>query len=590
MAPETRTCQNCKNSFEIEPEDFGFYEKIKVPPPTFCSSCRLQRRLAFRNERVLFRRKDDASGKDILSGFPPDMPFPVYERDYWWSDAWDPMQYGREFDETRPFLNQFRELMNTVPHSSRSVVNLVNSEYTDQAGYLKNCYLCFNCDYVEDSTYVIRGNTSKDCCDALQVQGAELCYDSALIDKSSWVFYSEDCESSTDIWFSKQCVGCTDCFGCVGLRQKKYHIWNQPYTKEEYKKKLEEMRLDSRESIARLKEEAHRFWLKFPSKYYRGIRNVNSSGEMLNDTKNARDCWWVTDSQDSRYCQALYLRSADCYDYTVWGNQATRVYEALTCGEEVDSLKFCFDCFMSCRNLEHCMSCISSSDLFGCVGLKKKQYCILNKQYAKEEYESLREKIIAQMNTMPYLSPRRGGGEPIPYRYGEFFPPEFSPFAYNETMLQDTFPLTKEEAAAKGYAWREPEKREFQTTIEGSDLPDRLSDVKDEVLKEIIGCTACGRAYRIVPAELQFHRRIGAPLPNRCPDCRHAERFKFINPPKFFRRGCACAGGGDGTGTYANTTTHFHGAERCPNSFETAYAPDRPDIVYCEQCYQAEVV
>jgi hypothetical protein len=35
---ETKICQNCKKNFIIEPDDFGFYEKIKVPPPTFAQS------------------------------------------------------------------------------------------------------------------------------------------------------------------------------------------------------------------------------------------------------------------------------------------------------------------------------------------------------------------------------------------------------------------------------------------------------------------------------------------------------------------------------------------------------------------------
>ena len=36
MMDETRVCQNCKKDFVIEPDDFLFYEKMKVPAPTFC--------------------------------------------------------------------------------------------------------------------------------------------------------------------------------------------------------------------------------------------------------------------------------------------------------------------------------------------------------------------------------------------------------------------------------------------------------------------------------------------------------------------------------------------------------------------------
>ena len=56
MESENRVCQNCKNDFVIELDDFGFYEKMKVPPPTFCPNCRAQRRFMWRNERSLYKR------------------------------------------------------------------------------------------------------------------------------------------------------------------------------------------------------------------------------------------------------------------------------------------------------------------------------------------------------------------------------------------------------------------------------------------------------------------------------------------------------------------------------------------------------
>lgn len=104
MNPETKICQNCKQNFVIEPEDFQFYEKIKVPPPTFCPECRMIRRMAFRNERGLHRRTCDATGKDIVSIYRPDAPYQVYEHEYWWSDKWNPTDYGKEYDFNSPFF------------------------------------------------------------------------------------------------------------------------------------------------------------------------------------------------------------------------------------------------------------------------------------------------------------------------------------------------------------------------------------------------------------------------------------------------------------------------------------------------------
>ena len=100
MNSETKICQNCKKNFTIEPEDFIFYDKIKVPPPTWCPECRMVRRMNWRNERTLYKRKCDAPGhnEEIISIYHKDSPLKVYDQKYWWSDEWDAMQYGRDYD------------------------------------------------------------------------------------------------------------------------------------------------------------------------------------------------------------------------------------------------------------------------------------------------------------------------------------------------------------------------------------------------------------------------------------------------------------------------------------------------------------
>ena len=103
MNSETKTCQNYKQAFVIEPDDFVFYEKMKVPAPTFCPDCRLQRRFAFRNERSLYRRKCSLTGESVVSLYPENTLFPVYSQQAWWSDNWDAKSYAKDFDFSRPF-------------------------------------------------------------------------------------------------------------------------------------------------------------------------------------------------------------------------------------------------------------------------------------------------------------------------------------------------------------------------------------------------------------------------------------------------------------------------------------------------------
>lgn len=150
---ETKICRHCSTSFPITDKDLEFYEKISptfngkkyiIPTPTLCPDCRQQRRLSFRNERKLYKRKCDATGRDIISMYSPDKPFKVYHQDYWWSDAWDPMDYGQDFDFERGFFEQFGELIGEVPKIHLSVFDMKNSDYTNQSSSLKNCYLLTN--------------------------------------------------------------------------------------------------------------------------------------------------------------------------------------------------------------------------------------------------------------------------------------------------------------------------------------------------------------------------------------------------------------------------------------------------------------
>ena len=110
---EKKICQNCQTGFFVEPEDFKFYEKIKVPPPTFCPECRRQRRWIWRNERTYYKRKCNAPGhsEEIISLYSQDLPYTVYDQKCWWSDSWSSLNYGKDYDFTKPFFKQYEELL-----------------------------------------------------------------------------------------------------------------------------------------------------------------------------------------------------------------------------------------------------------------------------------------------------------------------------------------------------------------------------------------------------------------------------------------------------------------------------------------------
>lgn len=593
--PETKKCQNCHNDFLIEDADFTFYKKIDVPPPTFCPECRLQRRLAFRNEKKLYKRQCSLTGKNIISIYDKTAPFPVYEVKEWFSDKWDPLSYGREYDFSKPFFQQYKEFIETVPHMSLMVdyPTLVNSEYTNYVGHLKNCYLITEADFDENCAYASVIKHSRDSFDVLMGHYLEQCYECINCRKCSKTYFSEDCEDCIDVQFSKNLAGCSYCVGCVNLRKRQYHIFNRPYTKDEYFVKLKELNLNSHSGVAAVKSQLYQQWQGFPHKFMHERHNVNVTGDYIYTSKNAFRCNEIVGVENGKFCNIISLPPVkDCYDYTEWGNGAERLYECLTVGEEAGNVRFSILVWPSVHDVEYSYCCLKSSYLFGCFGIRSKQYCIFNKQYSEAEFKNLREKIIQHMNGMPYTDAR--GCE---YRYGEFFPIELSPFGYNETNAHQYFPLSRDEATASGYQWRDTTPPAYSVTRTASQLPDFITDCGDTILNETIGCEhngqcehQCTHAFRLIAPELGFLKQANIPLPRLCPNCRHGERIARRNPLRYWHRTCQCSGTQSENGAYKNSSPHFHGETRCPNEFETSYSPDRKEIIYCEKCYQEEVL
>ena len=99
-------CGITKQKFIVNDEDIKFYEKIDVPTPTLSPLLRMARIMSFRNERNLYTRKCDATGKTIISSFPSDSPHKVFESEYWYSEEFDALKYGREFDFSKSFFEQ----------------------------------------------------------------------------------------------------------------------------------------------------------------------------------------------------------------------------------------------------------------------------------------------------------------------------------------------------------------------------------------------------------------------------------------------------------------------------------------------------
>jgi hypothetical protein len=589
---ETRACQNCKVQFTIEPEDFEFYKKLGVPAPTFCWRCRMQRRVAIRNERSLYKRTCQLCSKETISVYSPDKDLTVYCPECYRSDRWDPLSYGREYDFSTSLFEQLNRLFREVPRPAVNETNVVNCSYCEDCINSKNCYLVFggyNCDNVQYSYTPI---FSRNCVDVTFVNQCEMAYEASNsygLYATSFAHVADECLDSA---FLYDCKGVKKCFGGINLRNKSYYIFNKAYSKKEYEAEIKKWDIGSYATLQRAHEKFRQLYLATPRRWAITKNAVDVSGNNISNAKNCHYCFSVTEAcENLKYVFMAGLAFKDSYDAWAAGEKSQLLYEVTGSigGERVLFTNNTHHCV----NVQYSNKCFHCQDLFGCVGLRKKNYCILNKQYPKGEYYALVNKIIEQAKQVPYVD---GAGRR--YLYGEFFPIEHMPMCYNESIANERFPLTREQAAELKYPWYEEPERRYAVTMQPGDLPDHINDVPDSIVNEIIACEhrgscqqKCTTAFRITSRELEFYRQLKVALPRLCPNCRHAERDDRRNGMiELHERGCQCAGELSEKGTYKNTAVHAHGTAPCSNRFASAFAPSRQEIVYCEQCYQDELV
>jgi hypothetical protein len=286
---ERKTCTISGQPFPIYQSDVAFYEKVspvfkgkkyQMPTPTLCPEERQRRRGTFRNERKLYNRKCDGTGKNIVCIYSPDKPYKVYDQAFRRSDQRDPMVYGKEFDFSKTFNEQFSSLYVEVPKLAVLATQNENSIYVNGAAYNKNCYLIFASDYNEDSLYsdniahcqdMVDSSNTNTCSNSYQLIGSNNCSNSK---------YCIDCHNSYDLLSCFDCKDCQFCCLSSGLRHKQYYFQNKPYSKEQYQIVVYNYLQEHTLSYLNSRHDAI-----YRASY--GLSNENTFGNYVNNCKNA---------------------------------------------------------------------------------------------------------------------------------------------------------------------------------------------------------------------------------------------------------------------------------------------------------------
>ncbi|EKE27930.1 MAG: hypothetical protein ACD_3C00125G0004 [uncultured bacterium (gcode 4)] len=575
---ETKKC-SCWVSFGISQSDIDFLTgispifggiKYQIPTPTLCPDCRQKWRLSFRNERQLYKRKCDMTGKDMISIYSPDKSYAVYENSAWWSDRWNPFDYGRDFDFNKSFFEQFDSLMRAVPKSALNAWNdNINSDYNNYISGSKDCYLNFGIENCENCFYSSESSWAKD---SLGLYHSSNVQYSWFLDWSANVYNSLFVENSNQVansLFIKWCKDIHNGIFCVNVDNKRYAYKNKEISQDEfmalYKTMQEQMK--SHSWLKKLIKEFSEFKKTIPEINLEVYWSENCTWNLINNSNECELCFSVVNSDKCKYVYDSFNAHSSQDANFIW-NWVNRLYDSINvfwCS----NVLFSESVFENSSYVYYSSDCTNnSSDLFGCVGLRTAKYCILNKQYSKEEYESLVPKIIEHMRKVSLPAGRQ--------EWWEFFPMTLSPFGYNETVAMEYYPIIcRDTLQCVSTDWKtkinwstyENPPPTVSKVIPGAKLPENIDDIPDDILNWAVECEVTNRPFRIIKQELEFYRKHCLPVPRRHPDQRHLDRMNLRNPRMLFERKC----------------------DKCWVSIKTTYAADSSEIIFCEDCFRKEM-
>lgn len=422
----TKTCNTCSGQFIIDHADEQFYQKVQAPFPKNCPRCRLQRRLAFRNERALFPDECDKCHKAIISLYEPKSNLTVYCQSCWWSDDYDPCDSGQDIDWNRSLLEQYLEVRKRVPRLALVAMNSENSEYTNMCADNKDCYLLFAAENNENCSYGKLVQKCKDCFDNCFIYDSELLYECINSRNCYRSIYLQDCQDSRECGYSIDLRGCSNVWLSSNLYNKQYYIRNQPVKPEEYSKLVAEL------------TNCYDEWRTLNKgrlvKYANNLKSDGCTGDNLTDCKRVFDSYDITSGQDIRYCTDA-LTPKDSYDCSFFYYNPELCYNSLSMLQTYN-VQYSTFIFYS-RDVTYGDQVHNSHDILLSSCLRQKEFTILNKQYNEVDYKELRKKIIEKMTN---------DGE-----YGELPPLEHSLFAYSDTVAHEYFPAEHSPAFDKPF-------------------------------------------------------------------------------------------------------------------------------------------
>lgn len=293
------------------------------------------------------------------------------------------------------FYGEFKKLVYSRPKNAIHNRSSENAQFGDYVFRSKNIYLSYFLTEAQDCYYSEYLSNCRDCNDCSHVSASELCYECVDCAGLYNCSHLQDCHNCSNTDFSLDCLNCKDCFGCAGLRNQQYCIFNKPYSESTYKEKVETLR---KNPPAKILEILSPEFDKHPRLYARLLKGEeNCYGDYIYYSKNCFQCFNVRGLENSAYVSEVLspeYSSANCIDCDF----ATGIELCYECANVnlCTNCNFLEDC-VSCSDSEYLINCYNCQNCFGCAYVSNKEYCVLNRQLTRDEYLLALQKIKGEL-------------------------------------------------------------------------------------------------------------------------------------------------------------------------------------------------
>jgi len=371
-----KTCVQCQASFEFTEPEQQLWQSLALtiggnnypfPLPDKCPDCRMKQRLCFRNQSSLYNRPCSKTGEVITSAYRPDSNAAVYNNDLWWGDDFDPKEYGRDYDFTRPFFEQFKELHDDVPVVATLVALTENCQYNMYVGDSKDCYLCSSTGSSSDVYYSHNIINCHDIVDCAYLYDCQMCYDCLHCNRANHCVSCRNCENIHDCYYMVDCQNCHDCIACVGLIGKQYCVDNTQLTEEEYQQHLVKLQSSQRQEHQRYALQLHQLLGDYLFRATTITASENCNGDHLLNCNNVHQSYVMRDVENAWHC--FECEDSHSHYGSVYGHISQRCLEVM---DSWMAYNVAFSCIVGQSHDVTYSDCIfnNCSNLFGCVALK----------------------------------------------------------------------------------------------------------------------------------------------------------------------------------------------------------------------------